>query len=278
MQVHILGSGPITKTLFKKLVPDHDVKIYSELRPGRKNNLESLSYETFISSGIRDADLILMGWKKIPALGDLKFEVLEFLKSAINPQSTLINLSSVAVYGETQKPAHEEQLETPINEYGHQKKALEKNLDDNFDSKVCHLRISNVYGSAEFSDVVNKLAESVKFGNRIELFNPDEIERDYISLNDVIRFIESFMHRQNSLPFRSKFNVASGLSTKLTDLRRMVERISSKKVLFDIKEPPLGIIHKSRIDNSKAEVFLNSRTIPSLDKLELYVNELIRNT
>lgn len=252
MTIHILGSGPISESLAKELgsySAELPVFLYSDHKKITANGITTLPYENFMQTVLARQDLVLLAWRGLPVFGDQRREVLQYLARQMTSENTLWNLSSVSVYGESESINTEDQQPNPINGYGKSKYLLERYCNIFMKSKVCHFRISNVFGDPMFSDVVNRLLISAKNGSQVQLVNPKKITRDYISITTLTRILITFiLEKENQISFRQVLNVASGESITLEEIRSLIESVASKPLNVIEQEVPIGVILNSDIN------------------------------
>ena len=139
MSIHILGYGPIAVHLARDLSASFEVFVYSELP--QRSELQVLGYSDLIPLEFKGGDIVVLGWRGLPPNKSPKQKILQMLSEKMTIDNRLINLSSVAVYGNTASPANEDYPISVTNSYGAGKRALEEYCDLNLDTTVHHLRI-----------------------------------------------------------------------------------------------------------------------------------------
>ena len=249
--MHLLGSGPITEAIYFKVCQLYPTHIYSEVRQSSPKGAEYSKYEDIFDRKIGKEDVIILGWRKVPIPSSLKSDVMRFLAESTGKNNLVMSLSSVAVYGETHGIASEWTKVNPKNNYGKEKLFLEDTLNSIFNSKVCHLRISNVFGNSEFNDFINLVVSSVKDNRPLVLFNQGKILRDFISIQRVTEAIEIIMTKRIKIPLRAIFNVSSGISLETNKIIGFTETILNDKISKIIEPLPVNMIAESIISNAK---------------------------
>lgn len=257
MAIHILGNGPISIELGRELKNSFTTQIYSDLNPEVEGELQTIPYSSFLKTSISAKDIFILAWRGFPTENKDRLGVLDYLKSNLRPENLFINISSVSVYGEAPTAATEKTLPMPINEYGRSKLKLEKYSEINFRSKVCQLRVSNVFGDIKFTDVINQLIKAGEASIQISLMAPDIIERDYISIFDVVSLIRQLTIMGGDLAHHEVFNLSSNESISLSKLVTVIEEVRRLKVDILVKKLSKGVIEKSRISNQKVVDFLS---------------------
>jgi len=255
LTIHILGSGPISESLAKELgllFADARVLLYSDHKKITTDAITTLSYENFIQTVLASRDWVVLSWRGFPIFGDQRREVLQHLARQMTSENILWNLSSVSVYGESESINTEVQQPNPINSYGKSKYLLERYCNIFMKSKVCHFRISNVFGDPMFSDVVNRLLISGRNGNQVQLVSPKRIRRDYISITTVIEALTFLMHeKEREVVFRQVLNIASGKSLTLEEIRLLIESVLLQVLNVVEQDAPPEVILNSHIDTSR---------------------------
>jgi len=147
------------------------------------------------------------------------YAILEAIR-LYNPQSTFINLSSAAVYGNpTQLPIKETDAVKPLSPYGYHKHYSEqicKEYHDLFNIKTISLRIFSAYGEGLkkqlFWDLFNKAKAAT---THIEMFGTGNETRDFIYVKDLVYAIECVM--KNNYFTGGTINIASGTESSIRE-------------------------------------------------------------
>jgi len=250
MRVHILGLGPITSALAKELEKIYQVKIYSNHRLNKFDN-EVSPYETFLDTSLSSTDIFFIGWKDLRDDDLIRHKVLGYLKTQLTPQNTVFNLSSVAIYGNNFNSSNEFTIPSPINEYGSIKLKLENLYNSLFEAKVCHLRISNVFGDSRLNDVINTFINTVLCGKTIEIWGKPTVSRDFISLQTVIKKISICVQKLETIESRDIINICSGTSITLHDVLEIIEEVLDSPVHHEVLKNSSAVIEFSIIATDK---------------------------
>jgi UDP-glucose 4-epimerase len=224
-----------------------------------------------------DSEVVILAWRGLPSPGSEKSKILKHLVENISPDSLIINLSSVAVYGQNPGINYETTPPKPINSYGHSKLDLEFYLNTFAISKVCNLRISNVFGDPGFSDVLNSILDGVINAVEVELVSPTTVSRDFISIDRFIEILKQILLLSNAIARREFINVSAGKSMTLHELMNLVEHLSSSKISF--LEVPLrnDVINQSLISNVKMMELLNYEVSSQALEIQNYVRYQLDN-
>ena len=180
-------------------------------------------------------DVVINSWRD---LGDekntIRFEILKRLAS--NPNLTLINLSTVAIYGECEYPKNELSAITPKNTYGIEKWNLEQHLSSLRFFSVINLRISNVYGHEAFADFFNKAVESYFNRSTFYIASPELIFRDFISLQDFLGIFKEILAKYEFSSYQGvlDINIGSGKSYSISEVFNSLQEISDFGIPFEV--------------------------------------------
>lgn len=244
MRIHILGAGPIALEIKRKLSVKFSVETYSENTVINNTNL----YSDIDNLTFGKDDIIIFTWRSVPKFGSLKYRVFETIRHNSNQKNLIINLSSVSVYGESKLLNSETSKTSPINDYGSNKLYLENFLNSNLDSKLCHLRISNIFGSIKFDDIVNKLIWAGVGKKSIQVTEPDNVIRDFLSLETLMAIICRIIEVHSHIVLPKIINIGSGNSMNLASLISIIEEIISKEINIIRVDVPFDVIRQSEID------------------------------
>lgn len=276
MSIYILGYGPITAHLSKALSPSYEVSVYSEIL--QRKDLPVLSYSTLIPLEFDSDDIIVLAWRGLPPSDSPKEKILKILSEKMTKDHRLINLSSVAVYGNTASPASEDHPISTINSYGAGKKALEEYCDRNLNTNICHLRISNVFGDIAFDDIVNRMLLSQKDRKTLPIAEPAKISRDFISIETLVFAIKQVIGDAHNLQNREVLNVSSGESISLQTLIEMVRDNNNVPLNYIETTTLKSNVQTSLISNEKIRSLYSLLQFSELSTLKNYIgNFLIEN-
>lgn len=161
--------------------------------------------------------------------------------------------SSVLLYGETEKPAGEEYLANPVDEYGKFKLECEKIILKNarknkFIAGI--LRLANVYGKPGNKGFVGILMENLSKGKNEKIFLTGDGKqlRDYIFIDDVI---DMAVNIKDKLADSDVINIATGKSHSLIEVVEKISNVSGKEIKYEIKNDKSVGIKISLISNDK---------------------------
>jgi nucleoside-diphosphate-sugar epimerase len=269
MRIHILGGGPIAIEIKRKLSVKFPVESYSENTVINNINL----YSDIDNLTFGEDDVVIFTWRSVPKLGSLKYRVFEIIRNNSNQNSLIINLSSVSVYGESKLLNSESSKTSPVNEYGSNKLYLENFLNSNLDSKLCHLRISNIFGSVKFDDIVNKLILAGVGKKSIQVIKPEHVIRDFLSLETLVAIICRIIEVHSQIVLPKIINIGSGNSMNLSSLISIIEEIIAKEINIVRVDVPFDVIRQSEID---IKILSKIFAIPKYSEIKLlktYISE-----
>jgi hypothetical protein len=269
LKISILGAGPIPNKLAQVLRGNSLVELFTS-QEITIDSVQVFKYETFTSQLV-DSEVVILAWRGLPSPGSEKADVLKYLVQNILPSSIIINLSSVAVYGQNPGINYETTVPKPINPYGQSKLDLEVYLNTFAVSKVCNLRISNVFGDSNFTDIVNKMLVAASFNTTINLVEPHKIYRDYISIDFLIVILKSFIDSSNQLGARNLFNLSSGTSINLLELKEFIEVSLGIHIAFNSSGLTLDTIEISKVSNLNLSQYSQILTNDNLNDLKEYL-------
>ena len=272
MNICILGSGLITKRLAEELSFNSKVQVFTS-REVVIDQVSVSSYPSFLNE-IPNFDIVVMAWRGLPERGSEKSKVLRHLVRNLSSDSLVLNLSSVSVYGQNNAINIEESGPRPINSYGLGKYYLERYLDIFSSSILCHLRISNVFGDPLFDDIINRILTSFKSNQPLILVSPENVTRDYISTNTVLRCIQLLILSSDRIERRKIFNISSGFSMSLVELTKFIEKCVNSKIDFTSSASNSDLILNSKISNQKILDFLQITELTELTELTEFINSM----
>jgi len=253
---------------------------------GNLDNLEDFSNNKafqLIKGDIRDFDLLLDIFKDI----DIIYHEAAFTsvpRSIIMPQScndvnvngtlnvlnaarkkdveNIIFASSSSVYGDTPTlPKKEDMLRMPISPYGVSKLTCEAYMQAFYQSyglKTVSLRYFNVYGPRQkdspYSGVIAIWLGRIINNKELVIYGDGEQSRDFTYIKDVIE--ANLLAAEHDVPGEI-FNIGAGSPIKLTDLAKLMLKLTNKEELkIHYSDPRPGDIVHSFADIFKVKKLL----------------------
>lgn len=276
--VLFLGYGPIAEqAIFSLKSSSQATKINVVTNSNQLNSAANFLIEepsTWLqNTDPRTYDAVVISWKTLT--GEFESERIRILQRlAISNCPRIINLSSVAVYGESNDIVTEEHLANPKNSYGKSKRQIELHTERLNLRNVINLRISNVYGNHAFDDVINRLVKNTINAQHMKVFSPTQIYRNFIdieTLNQII--LNTILDKVSHLDIEGfhNINIASDESHSLSEIICLVEKVSSLHVPIEIVSPDQHTIMKSLIDNTKMKLYYNNIEFDFSNKLTNYL-------
>jgi len=272
------GAGFIGSHLAQALYQDNEVLVIDDLTSGKRENLSNIDVE-FIKGSITDIDLLKRAFVDadcvyhLAAIASVQKSVKDPLgTNKVNVEGTLnvlkaardagvervIFASSAAVYGDSpQLPKDEEMRPDPKSPYAVSKLAGEGYLmafNEIYGMKNIALRYFNVYGprqdpSSEYSGVISKFVSAALEGNVPVIHGDGMQNRDFVYVKDVMRAnVLASDYGKGGV-----FNIASGKSTSLNELVKIIGQIMGRNVDPIYSDFRPGDIRHSLADISKAK-------------------------
>ena len=172
----------------------------------------------------------------------------------------LVYSSSSSVYGDLQEfPVLETNHLNPVSPYGITKLAAEhlcSSYSLNSDLSVVSLRYFTVYGPGQRPDMaIHRLINSALHQTPFPLFGDGSFIRDFTFVTDVAR--ANLAALANDIPSGTIINIAGGESTSMSELIRMVEKITGKEVPLDRRPVQAGDVVRTGGDTTLAKKHLN---------------------
>jgi len=286
------GAGFIGIHLCKKLLElNHDVTVYDNFSNSLQENFTSIIKQKVtlifgdildnskLTTSMKNHDVVIHLSAQISVPASIKNPKLTFDVNVNGTQNVLdaclqnditkiIAASTAAVYQNTSTKIILDEVSPvePQSPYGESKLEMENKIIDftsihNIDATI--LRFFNVFGigqSLEYAGVITKFKENIQNNCPLVIFGDGAITRDFIHVDDVVdAIILSTSHSKNSI-----YNIASGISTSISDLAKIMISISGK----DIKI----LYHPSRSGDilfSSADISLAKETLKFMPKISL---------
>jgi UDP-glucose 4-epimerase len=183
--------------------------------------------------------------------------------------------SSAAIYGD-QCPAVEHLKAAPRSAYGADKAGSELHLLagwHSFNLPSAAMRFFNVFGpeqdpSSPYSGVISAFLARAIAGASISVHGDGGQSRDFIYVDDVVRFLSAAMDRLRENPTHLVCNVCTGEATSIQQLASMVRTLSGRPLGIEHAAARAGDIRHSRGDPAIATDLLKVRaTTPLIDGL-----------
>ena len=286
------GAGFIGIHLCKKLLElNHDVTVYDNFSNSLEENFISIIKQKVtlifgdildnskLTTSMKNHDVVIHLSAQISVPASIKNPKLTFDVNVNGTQNVLnaclqnditkiIAASTAAVYQNTSTKIILDEVSPvePQSPYGESKLEMENKIIDfasihNIDATI--LRLFNVFGigqSLEYAGVITKFKENIQNNCPLVILGDGAITRDFIHVDDVVdAIILSTSHSKNSI-----YNIASGISTSISDLAKIMISISGK----DIKI----LYHPSRSGDilfSSADISLAKETLKFMPKISL---------
>jgi len=289
------GAGFIGSFLSSELLKDgHSITIFDNFRNSSKNKISSL-----LNHGIKLIDGDIMNVHKLESsLSNIDLVIhlaaqIDINDSISNPENTfsineqgtrnildaciknnvknIIAASSAAIFGHPKKlPLDENSPINPISPYGSSKARMEKLIQEYsllHDFNGISLRFFNIYGKGQsrtYGGVITKFLECIQNNKSLIIYGDETITRDFIHIQDVISAIKcAIKHLEGKRG--NCYNIATGKSTNLKQLAKLMLLISGKNLELKFKPVREGDILKSETSIELAETQLDFHPKISLE-------------
>ena len=287
------GAGFIGSYLTTSLLQSgHSVTIYDSLVNSSQDNakrLEKLNANFIngditdfenVSKSIMDFDICIHLAAQIDVSKSIKDKnynnlvnisgTKNVLNACVKHNVDVIAASTAAVYEDSNEILSESSSLKPSSPYGESKLVMEQLLGDFSKShgiNCINLRMFNVYGKGQnvnYAGVITRFLENIKNEDDLTIFGDGESTRDFVSVHDVVDCIILSMKKIKGKHGQS-YNVASGTSTKIKDLARIMISISNKNniEISHILPKPGDIV------NSHANILLTKETFDYSPQISL---------
>jgi UDP-glucose 4-epimerase len=183
---------------------------------------------------------------EVNVLGTLR--VLEAARAA--GAHVVFSSTGGAIYGETTRPAREDDPLTPLAPYGASKLAGEQYLATwNRLHGTGHvaLRFANVYGPRQLpkleGGVIAIFMNRIAAGEPVTIFGDGEQTRDFVYVRDVVEaMLAAAAHRGGV------YNVGTGIETSVNRLYTVLQDITGADLDAEYASPRLGDLLRSSVD------------------------------
>lgn len=287
------GCGFIGSHLSRHLLSKgHQIRILDDLSTGKKENIPPHT-DLFIGNITKKEDLKkalegVDGCFHLAAIVSIEKTFREWTHShyvnlfgTVNLFETLIEMtlkipivfaSTAAVYGSpSSMPIGESFFLRPLSPYGADKIGCEHHAmlaRDLHGIPVTIFRLFNVYGPGQdplssYSGVISIFSKKILNDEPLTIFGNGEQQRDFIYVEDVVRFLIEGMEKQHT---PSPFNLCSGKGTSIHQLINMIEKLADKKAKKIYAPQRKGDIFISVGNPSHAENFFGMKPSYSLEQ------------
>ena len=265
------GAGFIGIHLCKKLATQHTVTVYDNFSNSNKEHFPVMTNVTLIVGDILDNFKLLDSMKNHDIVIHLAAKT-DVIDSVHNPDNTfqtnvqgtqnvldscdsngiskIIVTSSAAVYQNSDNPVNETSTVKPLSPYGQSKLDMEKIT---IQSKINYaiLRLFNVYGNGQNTGVIPNFRKNILDNAPLTIFGDGSAIRDFIHIDDVIDGIILSIQSTSGI-----YNIASGIGTSISDLAKLLIRLSKNNSEIIYKSTRKGeiIYSVANITKSKKEL------------------------
>jgi UDP-glucuronate 4-epimerase len=182
----------------------------------------------------------------------------------------IIYASSSSVYGNNKKVpfSEEDSLNNIRSSYACSKRCMEiyaNYYKDVFDMNITGLRFFTVYGPRGRPDMAPYIfLKNIAEEKEIIQYGDGKTMRDYTYIDDIIDGIVSIINEKGEK--EKIYNLGNNNPISLNDFISLIEKITNKKAIKNIKEIPLGDVEKTYADLKKSKKDLNYNPKISLEE------------
>jgi dTDP-D-glucose 4,6-dehydratase len=252
---YFLGSGPITRSIYKDIArAGRPALIVTNSSPKGQEKAKQITYELFSLVELTDQDEVVIAWRRIGGQlqGLAKKEALNMLLNTLPNANRVVFLSSGSVYGNGSTTFSEIMPTDPKSTYANEKLEIEKWLQGLGIKKTIICRISNVYGSSGFPNLLNQIFSNFQKGQKQILFEPDRFERDYISIESVSMYVQYLLYSsQPPKPSVELLNLSSNCAIATLTILNLIKNVIGFEIPYQIQLIPSEMPPRNCLDNRK---------------------------
>lgn len=284
------GCGFIGSHLADSLLKDgHEVRVLDDLSTGKRENLPSQC--ELVVGDVADGETVqacmegMDGCFHLAAVASVEQSnqnwvgthavnltgSINVFDAARKNRAAVVYASSAAVYGDNaDMPLRENATLRPLTAYGADK------LGSELHARVASLvhgvptvgmRFFNVYGprqdpSSPYSGVISIFVDRVLKGEALTIFGDGQQIRDFVYVDDVVRFLRKGMSGVGRTP--AVFNVCTGSSVSIESLAKTVMSIAGERVALAYQPSRKGDIRVSIGDPTYTRRHLGVEAVTSL--------------
>ncbi len=266
------GTGFVGEYVIKQLIKNRNCRIaVAHNSPGTLIKIKNLVY---VKMDLAKQPVRL---KKLTNSTDIivvmtqpNIKIIENLLGSIKANSQLkkiVYLSTLLLYGDSVTRQDETSPLEPQGDYEIGKYLEEQRLR-NFclknKTKLCIIRLANVYGDIKNRGIIGKIFQSIKNHQVLTVNNQGQAIRDYIFVEDAARLIKFLIFFKQKAG-KETFNVCASRGYSVLALIKKIQRITGQKVGF---KNGGRVREKKKIigDNKKILKLLGGKLIYNLDR------------
>ena len=183
-----------------------------------------------------------------------------------NSIQKVIYASSSSVYGLSKKTPFKEnfKIQKPANIYAISKITNELMAYDfcqKYGKQLIGLRFFTVYGPWGRPDMAYYKFTSLAYDKKkITLNNSGNMYRDFTYIDDVNNCISEIIKKPINSNNKNQdyiFNIGSGMPIKISNLIKLIQKKTKKKLILDINKKSIGEIHKTFADCDKLKKYID---------------------
>ncbi|MCU4175103.1 NAD-dependent epimerase/dehydratase family protein [Carboxylicivirga sp. N1Y90] len=194
-----------------------------------------------------------------------------------NPVKHLIYASSSSVYGNSNDIpfSTNDRTDEPVSLYAATKKSNElmaHSYAHLYNIPITGLRFFTVYGPWGRPDMAYfSFTKKILKGDKIEVFNEGNMERDFTYIDDIVNAIEKLIdlpfdkNGEQEKPYRL-FNIGNNKPVKLMDFISTLEKHIGKQAIKEFLPMQKGDVYRTYADISDLEERINFTPATSIDR------------
>lgn len=243
---------------------EEDIKNVNKIAKQLDGNFDAIIHLA-AKAGVRYSLKYPVGYEESNVVGTKNILNLA-VKLGINQ---FIFASSSSIYGNAPTPFDENFTNLkPINPYAQTKLLSEqigKEYSEKYNLRFISLRFFSVYGPRLRPDLVmNKIANSIFKNEKLRIFGDGSTARDYTYVDDIILGIEKALNYKNTK--FEVFNLGNGKPIKLSEIIKLFEKETNKKLQINNLEPINGESEITWANNKKASEILNFKCKTNIEQ------------
>lgn len=275
MTIFVLGFGPITVQIYNDIISDgFNAKMVTNFAQNRKVISDSLTYAEFSLLSITKEDKVIIAWRSLGAnLQDSeKRKMITYLSKNLKYANKVLYLSSGSIYGNAPHSFTETMVADPQTNYARAKFEIETWLRDTGNPATFICRISNVFGSPDLPNLIDKMLTCLERNEPLLLFDPKHFTRDYISLEAVSKSVRHFVHEYEShKPYLEFVNLSSNFPVTTATIIKFINEAVGYEISYEVIEIPSGVPVRNCLNNQKLLDVSKFKSIGSLVPIEDYI-------
>jgi hypothetical protein len=255
----LIGGGVLSSQVLNKLLEPntHDVLRVSNIE---EFNNTTVSYQDYMAQfKSRNVKAICFFWKEVPAPNSPQESVFQLLQGC--DLERVFFISSASVYGNKAGLLDSNStVPQPIGEYGIEKLKLEDMIRNAFGNKSVVLRVANLFGHPDFSDLINKVIDVSDQGIPFELFAWPRSSRNFVNFQHVADFLFEAL---TGIGFKVKpiMDIGGAYSLPISSVLDYLQFLLKKELVLVQSHPDPSTIKESNLSCDEFNLWATKRGI-----------------